>query len=162
MGTPSSTPPNSLPECILVSQGNKPLQGLLGKCFWGGAHDAFCLWCFWGAPVPKPPSEVWQHIPLELLLCFSHLCCRWSQGIFQVPSLPDHATILTPIFFFQAALSPFPAFSNEDSSVPRQDTRAGFHFGADKGEEETRIMKMVFVPAGINRNFLNQIGTCSR
>lgn len=99
MGTPSSTPPNSLPECILVSQGNKPLQGLLGKCFWGGAHDAFCLWCFWGAPVPKPPSEVWQHIPLELLLCFSHLCCRWSQGIFQVPSLPDHATILTPIFF---------------------------------------------------------------
>lgn len=34
--------------------------------------------------------------------------------------------------------------------------------GADKGDEETGIMKTVLVPAGINRNFLNQIGTPGR
>lgn len=64
-------------------------------------------------------TSSWSRTPGKLLLCFSHLYCCWNKGIFQVPSIPDHSTILIQIFFpaHQALLSPFSAFSNEDRSV---------------------------------------------
>lgn len=64
-------------------------------------------------------TSPWSRTPGKLLLCFSHLCCSWNKGFFQVPSIPDHYTVLIQIFFpaHQAPLSAFSTFSNEDRSV---------------------------------------------